>query len=110
MFGWRARIGFISPNLGGLPGTLLEMEHLAPEGVAFLTRFVNGPASLATADLLALAADVEPLARSLVQKAELDVILMAGAPVMQFLRTWLLDHIGQHDRSYAAFLKEKGVS
>jgi maleate cis-trans isomerase len=82
MFGWRARIGFISPNLGGLPGTLFEMEHLAPEGVAFLTRFVNGPASLATAELLALAADVEPLARSLVQAAELDVILMAGAPVV----------------------------
>ena len=82
MFGWRARIGFISPNLGGTPGTLLEMEHLAPEGVAFLTRFVNGPASLATPDLLALADDVEPLARSLVRKAELDVMLMAGAPVV----------------------------
>lgn len=82
MFGWRARIGFISPNLGGLPGTLFEMEHLAPEGVAFLTRFVNGPASLATVDLLALAADVEPLARSLIDTAQLDVILMAGAPVV----------------------------
>ncbi len=82
MLGWRARIGFISPNLGGLPGTLFEMQHVAPEGVAFLTRFVNGPASLATPDLLALAADVEPLARNLVQKAELDVILMAGAPVV----------------------------
>ena len=82
MFGWRARIGFISPNLGGLPGTLMEMEHLAPDGVAFLTRFVNGPASLATEDLLALSKDVEPLARSLVAKAELDVMLMAGAPVV----------------------------
>jgi maleate cis-trans isomerase len=58
------------------------MEHLAPDGVAFLTRFVNGPASLATEDLLALSKDVEPLARSLVAKAELDVMLMAGAPVV----------------------------
>jgi len=82
MFGWRARIGFISPNLGGLPGTLMEMQHLAPDGVAFLTRFVNGPASLATEDLLALSKDVEPLARSLVSKAQLDVMLMAGAPVV----------------------------
>jgi hemerythrin-like metal-binding protein len=36
--------------------------------------------------------------------------LSAGAPVMQFLRTWLLDHIGEHDKAYASFLREKGVS
>ncbi len=35
--------------------------------------------------------------------------LSAGAPVMQFLRNWLLDHIGEHDRAYAGFLREKGV-
>jgi hemerythrin len=28
---------------------------------------------------------------------------------MQFLRTWLLDHIGEHDRAYAGFLRDKGV-
>lgn len=36
--------------------------------------------------------------------------LHAGAPLMQFLRTWLLDHICVHDKGYAALLKEKGVS
>ena len=35
--------------------------------------------------------------------------LAAGAPLMQFLRTWLLDHIGAHDKAYAAFLRGKGV-
>ena len=82
MFGWRARIGFISPNPGGLPGSLLEMERLAPEGVAFLTRFIDGPKSLATPDLLDVLPQIEPLARSLVKKSELDIILMAGAPLV----------------------------
>jgi hemerythrin-like metal-binding protein len=36
--------------------------------------------------------------------------LNAGAPLMQFLRTWLLDHICGHDKGYSAFLREKGVS
>jgi hemerythrin len=36
--------------------------------------------------------------------------LHAGAPLMHFLKTWLLDHIGAHDKEFAAFLKEKGVS
>lgn len=39
-----------------------------------------------------------------------DGSLCAGAPLMQFLRTWLLDHIGTQDKEYAAFLKGKGVS
>jgi maleate isomerase len=82
MFGWRAKIGFISPNPGGLPGSLLEMERLAPEGVAFLTRFIDGPKSLATHDLLDIYPQIEPLAKSLVKKADLDIILMAGAPLV----------------------------
>lgn len=36
--------------------------------------------------------------------------LNAGAPLMQFLRTWLLDHICVHDKKYSVFLREKGVS
>ena len=35
--------------------------------------------------------------------------LSAGAPLIQFLRTWLLSHIGAHDREYAGFLRGKGV-
>jgi hypothetical protein len=31
-------------------------------------------------------------------------------PLMQFLRTWLINHIGGRDKSYAPFLVEKGVS
>jgi len=34
----------------------------------------------------------------------------AGTPLMQFLRSWLLDHICDHDKRYAPFLKEKGVT
>jgi hemerythrin-like metal-binding protein len=36
--------------------------------------------------------------------------LRARAPLMQFLRTWLVDHIGDDDREFAEFLKGKGVS
>ena len=36
--------------------------------------------------------------------------LQAGAPLLHFLRNWLLDHICLHDMAYAGFLKEKGVS
>ena len=36
MFGWRARIGFISPAPGGPPTSLLEMQSAAPDGVVFL--------------------------------------------------------------------------
>ena len=35
--------------------------------------------------------------------------LHAGSPVMLFLKTWLVDHIGDQDQQFAAFLKEKGV-
>ena len=82
MFGWRATIGFISPNPGGLPGSLLEMERLAPEGVAFLTRYLDGPKSLSTPHLTEMLPQIEPLARSLVKKASIDIVLMAGAPVV----------------------------
>jgi maleate isomerase len=82
MFGWRATIGFISPNPGGLPGSLLEMERLAPDGVSFLTRYLDGPKSLATPHLSEMLPQIEPLARSLVKKASIDIVLMAGAPVV----------------------------
>ena len=39
-----------------------------------------------------------------------DGKLSAGTPVMHFLRNWLLDHIGECDKAYAAYLKGKGVS
>ena len=35
--------------------------------------------------------------------------LHAGAPLMQFLRNWLLDHICVHDKEYGVFLREKGI-
>jgi len=36
--------------------------------------------------------------------------LHAGAPLMQFLRTWLFDHICVHDRQYGAYLKQSRCS
>ncbi|HTR37929.1 MAG TPA: bacteriohemerythrin [Bryobacteraceae bacterium] len=36
--------------------------------------------------------------------------LSAGTPLMQFLRSWLVDHICAHDKQYGGFLKGKGVS
>jgi len=35
--------------------------------------------------------------------------LTAGTPVLQFLRNWLLDHIGDHDKKYSNFLRRKGA-
>lgn len=89
MLGLRARIGFISPGptappavTGGVSAPLIEMEMLAPEGVIFVTKFLDGPASLATPDLLSLLPQIEPLARELVSKTELDMVLMGGAPIV----------------------------
>ena len=39
-----------------------------------------------------------------------NATLSAGTPLMQFLRSWLVDHICAHDKQYSGFLKEKGVS
>jgi len=36
--------------------------------------------------------------------------LQAGAPLMQFLRNWLFEHICAHDKEYSAYLREKGVT
>jgi maleate cis-trans isomerase len=58
------------------------MERIAPDGVAFLTRYLDGPKSLATEHLTEMLPQIEPLARSLVKKAEIDIVLMAGAPVV----------------------------
>jgi maleate cis-trans isomerase len=82
VFGWRARIGFLSPSPGGIATSLLEMEMAAPEGVAFLSRFLDGPATLETEVLRAMRPQLEPAARALVAKSKLDLILMGGAPVV----------------------------
>ena len=36
--------------------------------------------------------------------------LNAGGPLLQFLRSWLVDHICDHDKEFSGFLKSKGVS
>ena len=82
MFGWRARIGFLSPSPGGPPTSLLEMQGAAPEGVAFISRNFVGPKSLALADLREMAPQIASLSADLAAKADLDVILTAGAPIV----------------------------
>ena len=82
MFGWRAQIGFMSPAPGGVPTSLLEMEMAAPEGVAFVNRFLDGPATLETEVLKAMRPQLEPAARALVARSKLDLILMGGMPVV----------------------------
>jgi maleate isomerase len=82
MFGWRAQIGFMSPAPGGVPTSLLEMEMAAPEGVAFVNRFLDGPATLETDVLKAMRPQLEPAARALVARSKLDLILMGGMPVV----------------------------
>jgi maleate isomerase len=82
MFGWRARIGFISPAPGGPPTSLLEMQEAAPDGVVFIARSLEGPASLELADLIAMAPQIGASAAALAKKNDLDLVLMAGAPIV----------------------------
>lgn len=82
MFGWRARIGFLSPSPGGPPTSLLEMQMAAPEGVVFIARSLDGPASLEMKDLTAMAPQIGPAAAGLAAKTDLDLVLMAGAPIV----------------------------
>jgi maleate isomerase len=82
MFGWRAQIGFLSPSPGGPPTSFLEMQAAAPEGVAFIARNFDGPKSLELDDLRAMAPQIRSLSADLGARAELDLILTAGAPIV----------------------------
>lgn len=82
MFGWRARIGLVSPGTSGIHTTAIELEMLAPEGVLLVSRFLDGPRSLALADLRAMQPQIESAARELAALEHLDVILVAGAPIV----------------------------
>jgi maleate isomerase len=82
MFGWRARIGFLSPSPGGPPTSLLEMQEAAPDGVAFVVRNFVGPKSLGLEDLRAMKPQIAELSAELASKADLDLILTAGAPIV----------------------------
>jgi maleate cis-trans isomerase len=82
MFGWRARIGFISPAPGGPPTSLLEMQEAAPAGVVFIARLLDGPKSLELDDLTAMVPQIGTISKALAAKNDLDLILMAGAPIV----------------------------
>lgn len=82
MFGWRARIGFISPTPGGVPTSLVEMEMAAPEGVAFVPYFLDGPASLDLDVLTGMGPQIELASRAVTAKGGIDLLLMGGAPVV----------------------------
>jgi maleate isomerase len=82
MFGWRARIGLISPGTSGIHTSALEMEMLAPDGVVFVSRFLEGPRSLGLDDLRAMLPQVGPAARAIAATPDVDLILAAGAPIV----------------------------
>jgi maleate cis-trans isomerase len=82
VFGWRAQIGFLSPAPGGPPTSLLEMQAAAPRGVAFVARNFDGPKSLGLDDLRAMEPQFASLSADLAAKADLDLILTAGAPIV----------------------------
>jgi maleate isomerase len=81
MFGWRSRIGFISPGTSGIHTSAIEMEMAAPEGVIFLSTFLNGPKSLSVEHCRELLPQIGPAAETLAKKSDLDLIVMGGAPV-----------------------------
>lgn len=80
--GWRACIGFLSPTPGGPPTSLIEMQDMAPDGVAFVPRNFDGPKSLGLEDLRAMRVQITELSAGLAAKANLDLILTAGAPIV----------------------------
>lgn len=82
MYGWRARIGCINPLRGDIPITAMEMEMAAPEGVIFNHTFLDGPHSLDPDHLRTMLPQLEPAARELISKTSMDLILMAGAPIV----------------------------
>lgn len=81
MFGWRARIGFISPGTSGIHTSAIEMEMLAPDGVLIVSRSLDGPSSLSPEDLRAVFPQIGPAARELTKKTKFDVVVMGGAPI-----------------------------
>jgi maleate cis-trans isomerase len=82
MFGWRARIGLVSPGTSGVHTSALEMEMLAPEGVLFVSRFLDGPRSLGLDDLRAMLPQIGPAAQAIAATPDVDVVLAAGAPIV----------------------------
>jgi maleate cis-trans isomerase len=81
-FGWRARIGLVSPGTNGVHTSALEMEMLAPDGVLFVSRFLEGPRSLALDDQRAMLPQLAPAAKAIAETSDVDLILAAGAPVV----------------------------
>lgn len=81
MFGWRARIGFISPGTSAIHTSALEMEMAAPEGVLLVSKFLNGPKSVSPEHCREMFPQIDPAARALVSKSEIDVMVMGGAPL-----------------------------
>lgn len=81
-FGWRARIGLISPGTSGIHTSALEMEMLTPDGVIFISRFLDGPRSLGLDDLRAMLPQIAPAAHAIAATPDVDVILVAGAPIV----------------------------
>lgn len=81
MFGWRARIGFISPGTSPIHTSAIEMEMAAPDGVLFIDTFLNGPKSLSVEHCRELLPQFAPAARTLTEKSNLDLIVLGGAPV-----------------------------
>lgn len=82
LFGWRARIGFISPRRGKIHTSAIEMQMLAPDGVLVHTADLEGPRSLGREDCLAMLDEIPDAAKLLSHgDAAADVIVMGAAPI-----------------------------
>lgn len=81
LFGWRARIGFISPLRGRIHTSEIEMQMVAPEGVLIHSAYLDGPKSLGLEDLRAVLPQVAPAAQEVTGSTPMDVIVQGGAPV-----------------------------
>lgn len=80
-FGWRARIGFISPLRHRIHTSALEMQMVAPEGVLIHSAYLDGPKSLAMDHLREVLPQVGQAVEELTSETDMDIILMGGAPI-----------------------------
>lgn len=81
LFGWRARLGFISPHRGRVHTSDLEMQMAAPDGVIVHSAYLDGPTSLTFEDLRAVEPQIIDAAREVTASTPMDVITMRGAPI-----------------------------
>jgi len=101
MYGWKARIGYLSPGQVVSDITTHEFYRIAPEGVTMAIATL-GIRQLTDQDLSGALERIEKAAADLVRE-QVDIIVMAGAPPVSF------DGVGADKKIIARIEKASGL-